>query len=60
VTDTITDLVARCRAAKKAYDDQYKKMWATGHYNGRYQRKASGLYKELKRLEDQLLKAVYA
>lgn len=57
--DQIATLVAQCRDAKKAYDDQDRKMWATGQYNGRYQRKATGLYKAWKKSEDALLKAIY-
>ena len=57
--DQIITLIDQARAAKKAYEDQYKKMWATGHYDGRYARKANGLYKEWKRAEEQLLKEIY-
>ena len=55
----VLTLIEDCQTAKKAYDDQYRKMWAGGQYNGRYSKKASALYKELKRLEEQLLKEIY-
>lgn len=59
MTDAITALIEQCRQAKKTYDDQYKKMWATGQYNGRYAKKAGLLYKELRHTEELLLKEIY-
>ena len=57
--DKIATIIAEARVAKKEYDRQYAKMWAGGHYNGRYQKKATSLYKAWKKIEDQLLKEIY-
>jgi hypothetical protein len=55
---SVEELVQECRNAKLAYEIQERKL-RIPHYNGRYLAKTERLWLAWKKLETQLLKAVY-
>lgn len=55
----IDQLIIQCREAKRAYDEQYAKIYKDRVYNGRYWPKANRLHDAWQKLEKQLIREIY-